>query len=419
MKLSISAWYAKVRSKPLELVMGIPVFAAAAAGGAVEHVASVSLIIMLIVSFAYVRSWPLLWRQLTSEERLLFFCFGLYFLSAIFSYYNANDEHEYFKLLGRYFRFFLIIPIYLLLSKTDIKFFRYLLIGAIVSGPLYLGVAYLSLAENVGINAKGSYHHITFGDMAMLNALFMTAFVLMMKMSNVMKTILISSIACLLYASVLSQARGAWLALPFCLLFLLPLAVQYGKIKIKTVLVSLVVAGSLLAISPAKEILTGRVQTAVHEVALFQSGERSNTSVGTRLAMWHIAMDVWQMYPVFGTGLGDFDLEMAVTQEQGLYTGLVQHSSAHNIFFQALATTGVLGLIALCLALFVVPLRYFYKLNRKQLNVASVCGIVMLIAFAAFGLTESWILRSPPVALYLMYFVVLVSSARKLEVISE
>jgi len=417
--MSIKAWYAGVVSNPLQLILGLPVFATAAAGGALEHVASVSLIVMLLVSFAYVKSWPLLWRQLTSEECLLLFCFGLYFLSAIFSYYNANNEHEYLKELGRYFRFFLIIPIYLLLSRSDIKLFRYLLAGAIVSGPLYLCVAYLSLAENIGVNAKGSYHHITFGDMAMLSALFMITFVVVMKLSNAMKIILISSIACLLYASVLSQSRGAWLVLPLCLLFLLPLAVHHGKIKVRTILVSLIVVGSLLAISPEKEILISRIQTAVHEVELFQSGEQQTTSVGARLAMWDIAIRVWSRHPVFGTGLGDFSSEIEASQKQGLYAGLIRHSTAHNIYFQALATTGIFGLVVLCLALFVAPFRYFYKLNREKFNVASVSGVVMLIAFAGFGLTESWITRSPPVALYLMYFVVLVSSARKLEVISE
>ncbi len=416
---SIKAWYAGVVLKPLELIIGVPVIATAAAGGALEHVASVSLIVMLLVSFAYVKSWPLLWRQLTSEERLLLFCFGLYFLSAILAYYNANNEYGYFKELGRYFRFFLIIPIYLLLSKLDIKLFRYLLAGAIVSGPLYLCVAYLSLAENVGANARGSYHHITFGSMAMLNAVFMMTYLVVMKMSNAMKIVFISSIACLLYASVLSQSRGAWLVLPLCLLFLLPLAVHHGKIKIRTILVSLIVIGSLLAISPVKEILISRIQTAVHEVELFQSGEQQTTSVGARLAMWDIAMSVWSRHPILGTGLGDFSLEIEASQEQGLYAGLIRHSTAHNIFFQALATTGIFGLFALCLALFIAPFRYFYKLNREKFNVASVSGIVMLIAFAGFGLTESWVTRSPPVALYLMYFIVLVSSAIKREVVSE
>ena len=418
-KASLKVWYAGVVSKPLELIIGIPVFATAAAGGALGHVASVSLIVMLLVSFVYVKSWPLLWRQLTPEERLLLFCFGLYFLSAIFAYYNANNEHEYFKELGRYFRFFLIIPIYLLVSKSDIKLFRYLLAGAIISGPLYLGVAYLSLAENVGANAKGSYHHITFGDMAMLNALFIMTYLAVMKMSNAMKIILISSIACLLYASVLSQSRGAWLVLPLCLLFLLPLAVHHGKIKIRTILMSLIVVGSLLAISSEKEILISRIQIAVHEVELFQSGEQQTTSVGARLAMWDIAMNVWSRHPILGTGLGDFSWEIQASQEKGLYAGLIRHTTAHNIYFQALATTGLFGLIVMCLALFIAPFRYFYKLNRKKFNVASVSGMVMLIAFAGFGLTESWITRSPPVALYLMYFVVLVSSTMKREVVSE
>jgi hypothetical protein len=39
--------------------------------------------------------------------------------------------------------------------------------------------------------------------------------------------------------------------------------------------------------------------------------------------------------------------------------------------------------------------------------VASVSGMVMLTSFAVFGLAESWILRSPAISVYLLYFVTL------------
>ena len=414
MMLSIKEWGLDVYSRPFELVIGLAVFATATAGGAVTHVASTSLVILLIAAIAHVRSWSLLYQQLSFSERLVLFCFSLYFFSAVLSYYNVNDEYEYFKHIERYFRFVLIIPIYLLFSKTDLKLFRYLLAGAIISGPLYLSIAYLSLADSAGVNAKGGYHHITFGDMAMLNSLFMAAVLMISKTSKKMKLALVVSIICLLYASVLSLSRGAWLALPFCLLFLLPLAVHHGKVKIHTIFVVLIILSGLIAASPAKNILVSRVQQAVHEVEIFQAGENSATSVGLRLAMWHIALNAWGKAPVVGTGPGDFSLEIKESHEQGVYEKLPLFSSTHNIFFQALATTGAIGLVVLCLALFIIPFRLFYNISRKKLNVASISGMVVLIAFFIFGLTESWILRSPPLSIYLLYYVTLATSAMKM-----
>jgi len=413
MMLSIKEWYLDVYSRPLELVIGLAIFATASGGGAVMHVASTSLVILLIIAFAYVRSWSMLYHQLSSTERLVILCFSLYFLSALLSYYNVNDEYEYFKHIERYFRFVLIIPIYLLLSKTDLKLFRYLLAGALVSGPLYLSIAYLSLADDAGINAKGGYHHIIFGNMAMLNSLFMATVLVFAKISKKMKMALVISIICLLYASILSQSRGAWLALPFCLLFLLPFAVYHGKVKMHTIVIMFIILSGLLVASPAKNILIDRVKLAVHEVEVFQAEGDSGTSVGARLAMWNIAMDSWKKAPVVGVGPGGFSLEIKESQEQGLYKKLPLFSSTHNIFFQALVTTGTIGFVILCLALFIMPFRLFYNICRENLNATSVSGMVVLIAFAIFGLTESWTLRSAPISIYLLYFVTLATSAMK------
>ncbi len=409
--LSIKQWVFELRSRPLELVVGLLIFVAASAGGAVTSAASTSFAILFIISLFYVRSWPSLWRQLTSAERLVLFGFVLYFLSAVLAYYNVNDERLYLRHLDRYARFLLVVPVYLLLSKEKFKLFPFLLAGAIVSGPLYLGAALISIAENPGAPAKWMYHHITFGDMAMLGALFMTTVLVLMKTGKTMKVVLVVSIICLLYASLLSQARGAWLALPFGLFLLLFVAIRHGKIKVRTIFIALLMLGAVIAAMPAKDIVSSRIQKAVHEIALFQSGENAGSSVGSRLAMWHVAINVWKAHPIIGTGPGDYRLEFEASQERGLYKGVNLHTTPHNIFFLALATIGTIGFIVLCLTLFILPFWLFYKTSREKLNVASVSGMVVLTAFAVFGLTESWTLRSPPLSVYLLYFVVLATTA--------
>ena len=407
----IKDWTYEVCSRPLELIIGMSIFVAAGGGGALRHVASASTAVLLITSLVYMRSWASIWQQRNTEERFMLFAFALYFFSAVLSYYNVNDGGEYVKHLDRYFRFLVIIPIYLLLSKADLKLFPYLLAGGIVSGPVYLGAALMSLVDNPDVNASGAYHHITFGDMAMLGALFLITVLVMRKSSWTMKMILVISIICLLYSSVLSQARGAWLALPLCLILLVPVAVRSGKLKFKTLAIILVLVTTAIAVSPAKNIISSRVQIAVQEMELFQSDENHFSSVGSCIAMWHVALNVWQKHPLIGTGPGDYDLEFKASQANGLYTKNQIHTSTHSIYFQALATTGGVGFVILLVALFLAPFRFFYRINRQSLNVTAVSGMVALTAFAVFGLTEAWTLRSPVVSMYLIYFVTLATVA--------
>lgn len=412
----LESWRDKICSNRLELIVGLSIFATAAAGGAVQHVASISLSVLFITSLVYIRSWPGAWRQLTSNERLILFGFVLYVISAFLSYYNVSDEREYIKHLGKYARFLLIVPVYLLLSRSNLRLFPYLLAGAIIAGPLYLCATFLSLAENPGHNAEGAYHHITFGDTAMLAALLLITQLVATKTGRVIKIVIAISIICLLYSSIMSQARGAWLALLIYVLLLLPIAVRQGKIKIRSLIIIFILFGAVLSLSPAKDIVSSRLQLAVHELELFQSGENHASSVGSRLAMWHIAVNTWVKHPLIGTGLGDFDLEIQASVAQGLYKPIFEHSSTHNIFFQALATTGIVGIVILCFALFILPFRLFYKSYRSGENISSLSGMVMLSAFIVFGLTESWTLRAPMVSVYLLYFVALATAvSRKID----
>lgn len=418
-EVPVKQWFSGAGSKPLELIAGLSIFATAAAGGAVAHVASISFAVLFITSLVAVRSWPSSWQQLTLEERLVLLGFGLYFFSAVISYLNVSNEYEYIKHLGKYAYFLFVIPIYLLLSRAELNLLPYLVAGAIASGVVYLGTALLSVMANPAVPAKGAYHHITFGDMAMLNALFMSTLLVTMdagkvvRESKVLKITLSISIFGLLYTSLLSQARGAWLALPACLFLLLSVAVWYGKVRIRTIFIALIAFAALIAVTPAKDIVFSRMQSVTHEIELFQSGVDRSSSIGDRFAMWHIAINVWKEYPVVGSGPGDFEGELVSTQARGMYKAVMLHSSVHNIFLQALATTGIIGLVILCLALFIMPFRLFFKASESVISVAGLSGMVVLAAFAVFGLTESWILRSPPVSIFLLYFVTLATTAAK------
>ena len=404
---TVRRWYSEVRSRPLELLLGACIFFVAATGGAVQDVASTALAVMFIVCLVYIRQWPQSWRALSRNERLMLTGLALFAISGFLAYYNAEDKQEYVKHMGRYIRFLLIVPVYLLLTRTDLKLFRYLLSGAVVSGPIYLVFTLISASQRPDMPASWQYHHILFGDAAMLNAIFMTAVLVTARTRTWMKAVLIASILCTLYASIMSQARGAWIALPACLLVLSFIAVRSSRINKKSLFFSLAILLAVITLSPVKHVIETRYDEAVHEIERFSSGEQFATSVGGRLAMWHVALKVWQQYPFVGTGPGDFDLELRAAQESGIYPSIDVHSSTHNIYLQSLVTTGLIGFLALCAGLVLLPLRLFMQAGHREFYAARVGGILVIAAFAVFGLTESWILRAPMISLYLVYLITL------------
>ena len=75
---------------------------------------------------------------------------------------------------------------------------------------------------------------------------------------------------------------------------------------------------------------------------------------------------------------------------------------------QALVGSGVVGLLALLFALLVIPLKLF--LNNRNLNrEGAVAGIITIISFATFGVSESWTLRLSAVSVFLIYITVIAS----------
>ena len=85
--------------------------------------------------------------------------------------------------------------------------------------------------------------------------------------------------------------------------------------------------------------------------------------------------------------------------------GMDIHNSAHNIYFQSLADVGIVGLAALLFVICIMPLRLLFYENYIN-EEGRLVWFIILISYAIFGLSESWTLRSPAVAVFLVYVIV-------------
>ena len=191
----------------------------------------------------------------------------------------------------------------------------------------------------------------------MLNVGVMLSLLLTKSLSRQFQVLILISMLCGIATAVMSQARGVWLVFPIYILVSMYYALKEKRINANNIVIFLLVIILVSIVTPIGDLIKHRTDTAITEVSQFYNEGQYVSSVGTRLAMWGITIDVWKKYPMLGTGPGDFDDEILELQRKGEYIGMDVHNSAHNISFQALVGSGVVGLMALLFVVLIMPLK--------------------------------------------------------------
>jgi len=405
MKMSIEKFVNTVKAEPLVFIAGICVLLLAVMGTSVRHVSSTMFTMLLLLSFVVIKDWRRIYLSLSVVEKIFLLSFLLYTVSGMLAVYNADDIDRYYRLFERYLRFTLIIPVYLLIVRKNISVLNFLYAGAVISGPFLFVIALIHYIQSPETPAQGYYHHIIFGQLAMLNAGIMISLLLVKRLTRQLQMIIIVSMLCAVATAVMSMARGVWLVLPVYAFIAIYFSVKDRRIQAKYFLL-IIVAFILLSIfTPLGSLMKERSEEAITEVSRFYTEDQYISSLGTRLAMWDIAIDVWGNNPVLGTGPGDFDDEIISLQKKGEYVGMDVHNSVHNIYLQALVGSGLVGLSALIFVI-IMPLRLFLDKNFID-NEGSLAGIITVLSFSVFGLSESWTLRLPAISIFLVYTVII------------
>ena len=351
-----------------------------------------------------------------NEDKLYWYGFLTLFLIAIFSLIYTEDINESFQRIDKFFRLMTGGLIYLYLIRKKIVLSHYLIYGSAVSA-LILGV--FSIYEVYYLKfeyARGNYYSIGVSDYGVLYSFLVLGYLLQFKKNDSHQFFLIISILSGLYASYLSGGRGGWLAIPVLIFILLFLTWKYySKKSKKIIIVGLLICSTTLVYFMPQNV-TNRLELIVTEINLFSQDPSKFSSVGNRLNLWRNSLIIFSENPFFGVGLGDFDIENNLLVQKGLSPANLKTGHAHNIFFDALATIGLIGFTTLVCALFIIPFYIAYK-NRPQIydpnKIFLYTTLIMTLgAYAIFGLTEAWLSRNIFVNGYVIIIAVLLSSLR-------
>ncbi len=257
---------------------------------------------------------------------------------------------------------------------------------------------------------------IQFGNLAILTSgLCLAGLGWAKRQSHARRWIFALSVAAALgiLASMLSGARGGWLALPAIVLILffnlrrhLPRRVLYlGAI------------GALLFLTALYVIpqtgIQERVNRGAIETAQYLSGKSVGRSVGLRLEMWRSASSLIDEKPVAGWGEEGYIKPMAERIEDAVVRDEVsEFSHVHNDLLDVTVKRGVIGLLAL-IVIYLVPLVLFcreavrMKSTQVEAKAFAMSGIILVVSVALFGLTQAFLRHNSGVTLYAFFLVAL------------
>lgn len=300
------------------------------------------------------------------------------------SYHQHYSAHPY----DAASRFLLAIPVFIALRRVRLS-----AVTALQYGFPLGAIAGLLMAKDLDNGTIGNYFliHIYYGDLAlMLGALSFFSIDWIGRDTRGLRILKILGLLAGVYASVLSGARGGWIAVPAFL------AIYYyfkvGKISGKWIVAVLILTmtASFAAYS-FNQTIHERIDRIDSDIKEFRQGN-PDTSLGIRVQLWKAALLEFEQNPVVGVGPGNYWVPLESMEKSGEITPLAArdgHAQLHNEILSKLAELGVFGFLSIVL-IYLVPLKIFIRFSRSDLpqqKQAGILGIVLVSGFIIFGLS--------------------------------
>lgn len=296
---------------------------------------------------------------------------------------------------ARYFdssaRFLLAVPILLALRDISVRALS-VIQYALPLGAIAALVAVMVENPAVRYNASTSFmNHIHLGDMALLLG-FLSIFGIdwIGKDRLAVKALKVCGLLAGLTVSVLSSARGGWIAIPIFVavyVYCRSRANFFNKIVVAMLIIGAACLLGYLFFEPIHQ----RLWMAYSDLIQFKSGN-VDTSIGVRLQLWKAALYLFAENPILGVGADGFGRAMDALSASGYITHEAAIYGKGEVHNEILAQTVRFGIFGLCsiLAIYFVPFFLFLraaKAGAPLQNGAAMMGMCVTLGFFVFGLT--------------------------------
>ena len=199
-------------------------------------------------------------------------------------------------------------------------------------------------------------------------------------------------LVCACLALILVNSRAAWIAV--AVVMLLYFVIRFKQFSKKNIMVF----ATLLCLCISLFVANPNLLTRFYSISDMQYQNNSE-----RILMWKSAWHMFLDYPVFGVGIGNFDIPyqtIYIAPEAKERT--VAH--AHNNYMHYLAETGLIGFTSF-LFLFIYLLRHYIIRFRNSHDLIALGMVLSIISFMIHGLADWNYSMFPSTAQYLWFLV--------------
>lgn len=357
------------------------------------------------------------WHRLERGERWVLIGFTTYVASVGLSMLIASvDVSDAFSSYGKYLRFLVFIPIYLMVRRFDLDLSRCLTAGLVVG--LFIMCAQVSIQHYaLGIEQPGgSRDPVQFAETLMLCTALTVLAVAICFSRGWQYVGGCAAIGAGLFAGYVSLTRNAWLLMPVVLLLLLVYnRARMTKAGWATLGVGVVILGVLAAYPGSalhQDFALGvsNVQAYLHDPDV-----DGPNSWGIRLNMWRNALIIFSHSPWFGTGLGDYEQAARALVASGVsYSDEpILFEQAHNAYIHTLAESGLFAALAFIAGTVVLPMAAFlryWSAPAPQDGFVVLGGLTVVLAFALYGIGHTWMGSNNFISVYLVLMLVFLSA---------
>ena len=352
--------------------------------------------------------------NLSKVDKWLIYSYLFYFLTFVLSLcINGGKMRD----LDSASRVVFFVPVLLLLLKYPIKtcVLSYSIpLGGIVSVCIAL---YDKFILNLNPDQNPRIMHIQGGDISMSLGIFSLIIALYAYQKREVKLTVLSVIGglCGIVGSLLSTARGGWIALPLLLIIILWIyRHSLSKRFFLTFFGIIAVASVGISQMPNNRIIE-RIDVARKDIQLYLDNNDGNTSLGARFEMWKSAIAMAKEKPLFGWGIqGATEKRKQETKEKVATGNIGQFTHAHNQYLDDLSKRGIVGLLALLAVLF-IPLRTFMK-NLKTANneikLIATLGVAHILSVMVYGLSQGFLVHNSGTIFYFFLTIVFYTAIR-------
>jgi len=301
------------------------------------------------------------------------------------------------------FAYFLILTSVFKKEKDFKRFFAVLLgISAIISSYGYLQF-FGKIAAHQGAKLDATFGNSTYLAIYILFHLFIIGWLFFKTSSRWFRAVLVFLFFFEIPIIYYTTTRGAILGfLAGLLIFSVLTIIRSKRKKIRLLflgfLSALILSGVLFLVFKDSGFVQNR--TTLSKLA---SISLSEGTVESRLTIWKMGFEGFKEHPVLGWGPENFNLVFNKYYQPNLWSKEPWFDRAHNVVFDWLATTGILGLIVY-LSIFISSLFVVwrgYKRNHFSLTESS----LLTGLFAAYGFHNFFVFDN--IASYFLFFTIL------------